>query len=303
MSRAALYDRVGGPEVLRVAEVDDPAPGPGEVAVRVRAAGLNPVDAKLRSGAFPSDSPFPRRPGADLAGTVEDVGPGASYWDGTAIEVGDEVVGRGQGSIAERAVAQASDLVRRPAELPVETAGGLDIAGLTAVSCLATIPIGAGDTVLVGGAAGAVGLIASQLALRTGASVIGTASERNHDFLRSLGVVPLAYGEGLAERLAGHEITAVIDCHGRDALDAGVSIGVPVDGMVAIADHEAVAELGVRNVEREARTAENLARLVDDLAAGSLVLPVAATYSLDEVREAFATLEGSHAPGKVVVLP
>jgi NADPH:quinone reductase-like Zn-dependent oxidoreductase len=304
MSRAALYDTAGGPEVLYVGEVADPEPGPGEVLVRVEAAGLNPVDAKLRSGFIPSDAPFPRRVGSDLAGTVVAVGEGAEYWDGTPVSIGDEVLGRGPGAVAERTLAEAFQLARRPAGLPVEVAGGLWVVGLTALSCLATIPVGADDTVLVGGSGGGVGLVAAQLAAATGARVIGTANPGAHELLRLLGIEPVAYGEGLVDRLpeAG-TITAVIDCHGREALDAGVALGVPVDRMVAIAAYGALAELGVHNVERAARTSENLAGLARQIADGRLVLPVAATFPLDAVVAAFAALESSHAPGKIVVLP
>lgn len=304
MSRAALYDATGGPEVLYVGEVADRAPRDGEVAIRVRAAGLNPFDAKVRSGFIPSDAPFPRRIGSDLAGTVDAVGAGATYWDGTPVQVGDEVLGSGPGSVAERVVASTRMLVRRPDGLDVQVAGGIHVAGLTAVSCLATVPVGAGDTVLVGGASGAVGLVACQLAIQAGARVIGTASSANHDFLRSVGVEPVAYGEGLADRVAALGTpTAVIDCHGRDALDAGVALGVSVDRMVAIAGYTAVEELGVHNVERAARTPENLAKLAAQIAAGSIVLPVVGCYALDDVAQAFAALESSHAPGKIVVTP
>jgi NADPH:quinone reductase-like Zn-dependent oxidoreductase len=304
MSRAALYDTTGGPEVLYVGEVADPDPAPGQVLVHVEAAGLNPVDAKLRSGFIPSEEPFPRRLGSDLAGTVVAVGDGAEYWDGTPVSTGDAVLGRGPGAVAERTLAEASHLTRRPDGLPVEVAGGLWVAGLTAVSCLATIPVGVDDTVLIGGSGGGVGLVAAQLAAATGARVIGTANPRAHELLRSLGIEPVAYGEGLVERLpeAG-TITAVIDCHGREALDAGVALGVPVDRMVAIAAYGALQELGVHNVERTARTAENLAGLAERIAAGDLVLPVAAAFPLDQVASAFEALESSHAPGKIIVLP
>lgn len=304
MTRAALYDRTGSPEVLRVGEIEVPAPEPGQVVVRVRAAGLNPFDAKMRSGFIPSEAPFPRRIGSDLAGTVEAVGDGAVYGDGTAIAVGDEVLGRADGAVSERVVAAASELTRRPPAVPVEVAGGLWVAGLTAVSCLVTVPVGAGDTVLVGGAAGAVGLVVSQLAAAAGARVIGTASGRNHELLRSLGVEPVLYGDGLADRVAAlGRITAVVDAHGRGALDAGIALGVPVDRMVAIAAYAAVDELGVHNAERAARTAENLAGVAERIADGRLVLPVAATFPLDEVVAAFVALEGAHAPGKIVVTP
>ncbi|MCU4673213.1 alcohol dehydrogenase catalytic domain-containing protein [Microbacterium fluvii] len=304
MTRAALYDHTGAPEVLYIGEADAGTPGAGQVLVRVHAAGLNPFDGKQRSGFIPSKAPFPRHIGGDFAGTVEAVGPDAVYWDGSAISVGDDVLGRANGALAESVVAAASDLARRPAELAVEVAGGLHVAGLTAVSVLATVPVGDGDTVLVGGAAGGVGLVAAQLAVAAGARVIGTASEGNHELLRSVGVEPVVYGEGLAERVGAlGAVTAVFDCHGRDALDAGVALGVPVDRMVAIAAYGALDEIGAHNVEREARTAENLENLAGRIASGEIVLPVAETFPLDEVAAAFAALEGAHAPGKIVVLP
>lgn len=303
MSRAALYDHTGSPDVLYIGEVADAAPGPGEVVVRVHAAGLNPFESKMRSGFIPTGPPFPRRVGSDVAGTVEAVGEGAAYWDETPVEVGDEVLGRAPGAVAERVVASASELARRPEGVPVDVAGGLWIAGLTAVSCLVTVPVGPGDTLLVGGAAGGVGLVVAQLAIAEGARVIGTAAPRNHELLRSLGVEPREYGDGLVERLAPFAITAVADCHGRDALDAGLALGVPRDRMVAIAAYAAVEELGVLNVERDARTAENLAVLADRIAEGTLVLPVAQRFPLDEVAAAFTALESSHEPGKIIVTP
>jgi NADPH:quinone reductase-like Zn-dependent oxidoreductase len=304
MSRAALYDTTGGPEVLYIGDAADPEPGTGQVVVRVQAAGLNPVDAKLRGGFIPSDAPFPRRVGSDLAGTVVAVGDGTVYWDGTPVSVGDEVLGRAPGAVAERALAEAAELTLRPHELPVDVAGGLWVAGLTAVSCLATVPIDANDIVLVGGSGGGVGIMAAQLAVATGARVIGTAGPHAAGLLESLGIEPVAYGEGLVDRLppAG-TITAVIDCHGREALDAGVALGVPVDRMVAIAAYGALQELGVHSVERSARTAKNLAGLAHGIAAGDLMLPVAATFPLDDVSAAFEALESSHASGKIVVLP
>ena len=304
MSKAAMYDQNGGPEVLYLGEVLDVEPGPGEVVVDVEAAGINPFDGKVRSGFIPSKAPFPRRIGADLAGTVVAVGEGATYWDGTPVVVGDEVMGRGPGSIAERVVANADGLTRRPSGVPVEVAGALNVAGLTANSCLVTVPVGPGDTLLVGGATGAVGMIVAQLAKARGARVLGTGGERNFELLTSLGVEPVLYGEGLTERVKElGPVTAVIDCHGREALDAGVALGVPVERMGAIAAYDALEELGVKNVEHDSRTAENLAGLADAIAVGDLQVPVARTFPLEEVVEAFTTLEVSHAPGKIVVLP
>jgi len=299
-----MYNEAGGPEVLFVSEVEEPSPGAGKVLVAVEAAGLNPYDAKARSGVIPADAPFPRRIGGDFAGSVIAVGEGASYTDGAPVSVGDAVMGRAAGAVAEQVIARAAEIAQRPEALAVEVAGGLHVAGLTAVSCLATVPVGEGDVVLVGGASGAVGLVASQLAIARGARVIGSASAANHDFLRSLGVEPVEYGEGLADRVRElGAVTAVMDCHGRDALDAGIDLGVPVDRMVAIAAYAALDELGVHNVERDARTPENLRALAEDIAAGRIVFPVVATYPLDAVVEAFQALESSHEPGKIVILP
>ena len=304
MARAAQYDRTGGPEVLEIVEIPVADPGPGKVRLRVRAAGLNPYDAKVRGGVIPSQAPFPRRIGSDVAGTVLAIGADAAYTDGTPVQIGDEVFGSAAGSAAEEAVAQAKNIARRPSGLSVEVAGSLNVAGLTAMSVLATVPTGADDTVLVGGAAGAVGFVAAQLAVAAGARVIGTASERNHDLLRSVGVIPIAYGDSLADRVrTAGAVTAVYDCHGRDALDAGVELGVAPERMVAIAAYAAIDELGVHNVERAARTPENLRRLGERIAAGEIVFPVAQTCPLDDIVAAFEALESSHAPGKIVVLP
>ena len=304
MSRAVMYDEVGAPEALHVSEVVDAAPGPGQVAVRIRAAGVNPYDAKVRSGFITLKTAFPRRIGSDLAGTVEAVGEGAAYADGTPIEVGDEVAGSGPGSIAERTLAKSSALVRRPENVPVEVAGSLWVAGLTAVSCVTTVPVGPDDTLLVGGASGAVGMVVCQLAVATGARVIGTGSRANAELIRSLGAEPVEYGDGAGDRVAAHgTITAVIDCHGRDALDIGISRGVPTERMTAIAAYAALDELGVPNVERAARTPENFAMLLDRIASGELAFPVAQTFPLGDIVAAFTAVESSHAPGKIVVIP
>lgn len=302
--RAALYDQIGGPEVLYVGQSDRKDPGPGEVIVRVQAAGINPYDAKVRSGVVGSKASFPRGIGSDFTGIVEVVGDGATYWDGTAVNVGDEVLGAASSSVAEVARAKAARITRRPEELEPEVAGALNVPGLTAVSCLTSVPVGPEDTLLVGGATGAVGLIVSQLALARGAKVIGTAGEKNHELLRSLGVIPVTYGPGLVERLEELPApTAVVDCHGREALDAGLALGVGTDRMTAIAAYEALEELGVANVDFAARTAQNLADLALRASHGEIVLPIAQTFPLDEVEEAFVALEGRHAPGKIVVLP
>ncbi len=294
--------------MLYIADVEEKSPREGRVVVQVQAAGLNPYDAKVRSGFIPSEAAFPRRIGSDVAGVVTEVGEGAAYWDGTPVQVGDAVMGRAFGAVADRAIAKADGLTRRPEGVPVEVAGALNVAGLTAFSCLVTVPVGPEDTLLVGGASGAVGMMVCQLALARGASVIGTAGKRNLEFLRSRGVIPVLYGDGLAGRVAGiteetGPLTAVVDCHGREALDAGVALGVPAQRMTATAAYAALAELGVPNVDFDARTAQNLAALADEIAAGHVTVPISGTFTLDEVVQAFEALEKSHAPGKIVIVP
>lgn len=316
MSRAVIYNQTGGPQVLRIVEQAvselerELEERPGKVIVRVRAAGLNPYDDKMRAGTIPSSASFPRRIGADLAGTVEQVGQGAVYWDGSPIQEGDEVLGSGAGSLAEHALASACTLVRRPSALPVEVAGSLNVAGLTALSCLTSVPITESDRVLVGGASGAVGLLVAQLAVAAGATVLGTAASHNHDLLRGWGVEPVAYGAGVRERvreqlseMGAGGLTAVIDCHGQEALEAGMALAVDPSRMVATAAGPAGAEWGIQELDTHARTAQNLAGLAERLVAGRLSLPVVRTFALDQVVEAFAFLTGRHAPGKVVVLP
>jgi len=306
MSRAARYDAFGGPEVLYIADVDEVPPAAGEVAIRVAAAGLNPMDRKLRAGMVPMGEPrFPRGIGIDFAGTVESVGDGAAFADGTPVAIGDEVLGWGDGTVAERVVVPASQLARRPAGLSEDVAGSLVVAGLTALSSIRTVPVGDGDTVLVSGAAGAVGIVYAQLAIARRARVVGVAHPRHHDFLRSLKVDPVAYGEGLVERVKAHApcgFTAVQDNHGREGVDAGLALGVPKERILAIANHNAVADLGIRTAPR-LRDAEDLAWLANEVAAGRIVLPIVATFPLDEVRAAFELLESKHDPGKIVVRP
>lgn len=303
MGRAVLYDAIGGPEVLYLADAPTPAAKPGDVVVRVRAAGLNPFDVKTRTGFIPLDAPFPRGIGGEMAGTVIAVGDDAVYFDGTPVRDGDEVAGWGTALLATEAVLPAGQLAKRPAGVPVEVAAGLSVAGLTALASLRAVDVGHGDTVLVGGASGAVGILYSQLAIRRGARVVGTASEENQDFLHGFGITPIVYGDGLAQRVAAvGPISAVQDCHGREALDAGVALDVPKDRILGIAGYGAIDELGVRTPGPPRREPTDLAELLADVAAGVLELPIAATYPLTDTVAAYALLEGGHPPGKIVVI-
>ncbi|MFH9351379.1 NADP-dependent oxidoreductase [Kitasatospora sp. NPDC017646] len=216
--KAVTVPGPGGPEVLRVTEVPDPEPGAGEVRVRVYAAGGQPVDLAIREGFRPpgtaGEPPFVL--GNEFAGVVNRLGPVVDGW-----RTGDEVLGfRLLGCQAELVTVDAAQLVAKPAGMPWEQAGALSASGQTAHVALTLLGVGPGDTVLVHGAAGGVGTVAVQLARAWGATVIGTASERNHDYLRELGAVPITYGrarpgQGGAHRLSGAGPSGPIVCFGR----------------------------------------------------------------------------------------
>ena len=250
---------------------------------------------------------FPRVVGSDFAGVVTAVGDASVYVDGTPVRVGDEVLGWIEsGSWREQAVVSASCITPKPANLSWELAGGLSVAGQTAQACIDLMQPKAGDTVVVGAAAGAVGVIFCQLAVAAGARVIGTASEANHAFLREIGVEPVTYGPGLADRLRAltpDGITFVQDNWGREFIDVALEIRVPATKVCTIVDHGATAELGLANPGRYERSAAKLGRLVQKVAAGEIVLPIERTFALNQYREAFELLEARHVRGKIVLLP
>src|SRR6201986_2538856 len=200
MSRAVRYDEYGHVGVLKVVDVEDPAPGSGQLLVRVKAAGINPGEGKIREGLLHEMWPatFPSGQGSDLAGVVEAVGDGVS-----AFAPGDEGMGftHNRASQAELVVIDAENATRRPAGVPWEVAGALFVVGATAWAAVRAVNLSESDTVVVSGAAGGVGSLAVQLARRTGATVIGLASEPNHEWLRGHGVIPVTYGAGAAERI------------------------------------------------------------------------------------------------------
>ncbi|GAA4945568.1 NADP-dependent oxidoreductase [Streptomyces heliomycini] len=245
--KAISYARYGGPEVLGLGEVDDPRVGPDSVLVKVRAAAVNPVDWKCREGYLdPVLQPvFPVVPGWDVSGVVVRPGPAAPEF-----AVGDEVIGYvrqdvlSHGTFAEYVAAPVRALARKPRALSFEEAAGLPLAGLTAYQVLhRVLEVKRGETVLVHAAAGGVGSIAVQLAAHLGARVIGTASERNHDFVRGLGGEPVSYGEGLAERVRGlapEGVDAVFDTVGGDALRASANLLAPEGRLASITDPEVV---------------------------------------------------------------
>ena len=306
MSRAVRYDEYGHVNVLKVVDVEDPAPGPGQLLVRVKAAGINPGEGKIREGLLHEQWPatFPSGQGSDLAGVVEAVGDGVS-----GFAAGDEVIGftDNRASQAELVVIDAGNATPRPAGVPWEVAGALFVVGATAWAAVRSVNLSEGDTVVVSGAAGGVGSLAVQLARRTGATVIGLASEPNHEWLRSHGVIPLTYGEGVADRIreaAPDGVDAFLDLVGGGYVDLALQLGVAPDRIDTIADFAAISERGVKGEGNAAgASAETLAELAALIDEGALELPIAATYPLDQVREAYTELERNHTRGKIVLVP
>jgi NADPH:quinone reductase-like Zn-dependent oxidoreductase len=309
MARAVRFEQYGAAEVLEVVDVDPPELGDGQLLVRVRAAGINPFEAKLRDGTFRESIAlsFPAAQGSDLAGVVEAVGPNVQEF-----AVGDEVLGTTavRGSHAELAVASQAHLLARPAALAWEVAGGLWNIATTAYACVAAVGAGQGEVLVVAGASGGVGGLAAQLARHRGASVIGIAGERGHAWLRSRGIVPVAYGDGVAERLraaaarAGAPIDALIDCVGQGYVELGIELGIAPARINTVVDPDAAARAGARaEGARAAANTEVVEEIVQLIVSGEIELPIAATFPLECVREAYELLESGHPPGKIVLIP
>ncbi|HEY1509341.1 MAG TPA: NADP-dependent oxidoreductase [Solirubrobacteraceae bacterium] len=306
MPRAVRFDHYGGIDVLDVVDVEPPVPAPGQVLVRVKAAGINPGEAKIREGLLHDLWPatFPSGQGSDLAGVIESLGEGVD-----AFEVGDEVIGftDDRASQAELVAVDAGHLTRRPPNVPWQVAGALFVVGTTAYATVRAVSAGSGDTVVVAGAAGGVGSLAVQLAKHKGATVIGLASEPNHAWLKELGTIPVTYGDGVAERIrdaAGGDVDAFIDTVGGDYVQLALDLGVQPDRIDTIADPRAGQKYGVKTEGTSAAaTAEVLAELAAMIDQGKLEVPIAAVYPLDRVREAFAELEQGHTRGKIVLEP
>jgi NADPH:quinone reductase-like Zn-dependent oxidoreductase len=306
MPQAVRFDEYGGIDVLRVTEVDRSVPGPGQVLVRMVAAGINPGEAKIRQGLLAHRWPatFPSGQGSDLAGVVEELGP-----DVTGFAVGDEVIGftDNRASHAELVVAEAANLIHKPAGVSWEAAGSLYVAGATAWAMVHAVSLGPGDIVVVSGAAGGVGSIVVQLARIAGATVIGLASEANHPWLISHGVIPVSYGEGVADCIreaSGGRVDAFLDTQGGGYVELAIELGVRPERIDTIADFAAKETYGVKidgnAVGGNARVLAELAALVDQ---GRLEIPVANVYPLTRVQDAYRELEKGHTHGKIVLMP
>lgn len=304
--RAVRYDEFGGIDVLRVEEVADPTPGPGQVLVRLAAAGINPGEMSIREGHFAQIWPsvFPSGQGSDLAGTVTVLGAGVEH-----IAVGDEVIAwtDERASQAELVAVEVGHLVPKPAGLSWAVAGALHVAGATAWAAVHAVDLRAGDTVAVSAAAGGVGSLAVQLAVRAGATVIGIASEANHDWLRSIGVVPVSHGDGTADRLraaAPGGLDAFLDLFGDGYVAMALDLGVAPDRIDTIIDFAAAQTHGVRSDgNAQGARPEVLAELAALLANDKFQLPIAATYPLTGVQDAYRDLARRRTHGKIVLVP
>ncbi|MGW5053501.1 NADP-dependent oxidoreductase [Actinokineospora sp. NPDC004072] len=301
--KAVVCVAAGGPEVLELVDLPDPEPGPGQVRVRVRAAGVQPVDIAVRQGFVPRgvEVRHPQVLGNEFAGEVDRLGPGA-----TGFAPGDAVVGFAVlACYAEHVVVGVDQIVAKPPTMTFEQAGGLSGGGQTAHTALEELRVSAGETLLVHAAAGGVGTVAVQLAKDLGATVVGTASPANHDYLRALGAIPVAYGDGLVERVraaAPGGVHAALDAAGADALRASVELVADRDRIGTLVAFDLVAELGVRAVFSR-RSAARLAALADLHARGGLDLHVRAAYPLAAAADAHADVERGHGRGKVVIVP
>ncbi|MCU1642276.1 MAG: NADP-dependent oxidoreductase [Nocardia sp.] len=307
MTKAVRYDEFGGIDVLRIEEVDRPVPGEGQVLVQVRAAGLNPGEAALRAGAmadiFPST--FPSGQGSDLAGVVVEIGAGADRFS-----PGDEVIGFSEkrAAQAELVLVDVDNLTPKPKNAPWEVAGSLYVAGVTAWGAVHSVQLERGESVVVSGAAGGVGSIAVQLARRAGATVIGLASEGNHEWLQSHGVVPVAYGDGVTDRIkavAPGGIHAFIDTYGDGYVELALALGVAIERIDTTIDFPAAAKHGVKTEPgpNGRPGVEVLAELAGLIADGHLEVPIANVYPLTQVRQAYTELERRHTHGKIVLRP
>jgi NADPH:quinone reductase-like Zn-dependent oxidoreductase len=306
--KAVRFDGYGPVEVLDVRDVPVPEPGPGEVLVRVKAAGINPGEAKIRDGSLHAIFPatFPSGEGSDFAGVVDKLGP-----DVTTVAIGEDVIGwvDTRSSQAEYVVAEPANLARKPAGLPWEVAGAIPVVGFTAWAMVRAVDVKPGDIVVVSGAAGGVGSIAVQLAKRKGATVIGLAGPSNQDWLARHGVIPVTYGDNVAERIRNAAppnaaIDAFLDTHGGDYVELALNdLKVSPERIDTIVRFDAGAKYGVK-VEGNAAgaSAATLSELASLAAAKELEIPLAQTFPLDEVRAAYTQLAKGHLRGKIVLI-
>jgi NADPH:quinone reductase-like Zn-dependent oxidoreductase len=303
MPRAVKFRSYGGPEVLEVLEVPRPLPAAGEVVVRVVTAALNPGEIGIREGVFATMWPahFPEGQGNDFAGVVDELGPGV-----TRFAVGDEVIGYAPRQAQSEYVAlPAGSVAPKPGALSWEQASAIAGVGATAWASVEAVRPRPGETVVVSAAAGGVGAIAAQLVLLREARVVGTSSPENFGFLRELGVVPVAYGNGLVERLrsaAPNGVDALVDTFGQGNVDAAIQLGVRPDRINTLADGRAARLYGVHTrAQEDVASAALYQRLAQMAAEGQFVIPIEKVYPLDQVRAAYRDVATRHGRGKRIL--
>ena len=306
MPRVVQFDEFGSRDALKVVDKSRPWPGPGQILVRVMAAGLNLIDTKVyrdERAAARMGVTVPSGIGQDFAGFVDEIGEGVSRFS-----VGQAVFGSAPFlSIADFAIVQEDGQVMpKPDPVTFEVGGSLGVVARTAMASARSLGLGEHDTVLVSAAAGGVGILAAQLAVRAGATVIGTAGVENHDFLEGLGIIPVEYGDGLVERVLdvlddGDRVTAVLDNHGTDTIDAAIELGVPVERINTIAAFGPGAR-GARTVGGSSATNDDMLVVAELIAENELVLPIDSIYPIERVAEAYGRLEAGHVRGKIVVV-
>jgi NADPH:quinone reductase-like Zn-dependent oxidoreductase len=308
MSKAVQFDSYGDIDVLDVRDVERPRAESGEVLVEVKAAGINPGEAAIRKGFMHDMWPatFPSGQGSDFAGVVAETGSGVNEF-----ALGDEVIGftEKRASQAQFVVVPAENLTAKPAEVSWDVAGGLYVAGVTAYAAVRSVDLAPGDVVAVAGAAGGVGSIAVQLAVDAGATVLGITGPSNDEWLRAHGVIPVNYGDDLAGRLRAAaptgRIDAFLDFFGGGYVELAVDeLGVAPDRVDTIIDFAAAEQFKVRTAgSADAANADVLGELAALVADGKLDVPVAGVFALDDVQEAYRTLEQRHTRGKLVLRP
>jgi NADPH:quinone reductase-like Zn-dependent oxidoreductase len=297
--KAVQFSEYGGPEVLRVVDVDEPHAGPGQVRIAVRAAGVNPSDwMKLRAGRWRDKPiPLPSGVGVEGSGVVDEVGEGV-----TDVSIGDAVFGYGVNMVAQYAVLRI--WARKPDDLPFEEAGGFPVVVETATRILAQVGVKSGETLLVNGAAGGIGSAVIQFARYRGITVIGTASAPKHDYLRGLGAVPTTYGPGLVERvrkLAPTGVNAALDLHGSGVIPELIELVGNPSRVLSIADFAAPkygAQGSFEPQKNPERALAEAARLYSD---GAFRVPLEKTFPLAQASEAYKLSAAGHVTGKLVI--
>ncbi|RKF23078.1 NADP-dependent oxidoreductase [Altericroceibacterium spongiae] len=297
--KAVKYSEYGGADVLESVEVPKPHPGPGQVRIAVRAVGVNPIDTKQFSGQFRDFMPvdFPAGVGKEAAGIIDEVGKGVS-----GVSIGDAVFGLGADTLAEYAILDSWTPMSD--NMPFEVAGGLAVAAETALRSLEGVGVKNLETLLVSGAAGGVGSLVIQLALHRGVTVIGTATEPKHDYLRDLGAIPTTYGEGLTERvkaLANNGVDAALDLAGAGDIPEFIEIVGKPSRVLSISDFSAPefgAQISTQPMDNPERALAEAARLYSD---GELKLHLQEVFPFDKARDAFTLSSKGHVTGKLVI--